>query len=161
MHTSNDMVADLGFLALGTRLKRLAEHLQAGVAETLSDHGYQVQPGQLPVLMAIAASNGPSVAELVNALGLTQPGISRTLATLKQAGLVDIRADKNDGRARRAYLTAKSAKLMNKLRAEVFDRVAAAAAELCEGLDLLAILDVIDDRNRELPFPERIQRARA
>ena len=112
MHKSNDVVADLGYLTLGTRLKRLAEYLQAGVAETLSNRGYDVQPGQLPVLMAIAESDGPSVAELVIALGLSQPGISRTLATLKQAGLVNIRADKNDGRARRAYVTPMSAALM-------------------------------------------------
>nr|ART35689.1 B380 [uncultured bacterium] len=160
MHKSDDVVADLGYLTLGTRLKRLAEYLQAGVAETLSNRGYEVQPGQLPVLMAIAEGDGPSVAELVIALGLTQPGISRTLATLKQAGLVNIQIDKNDGRARRAYLTPSSAALMDELRAEVFGKIAAAAAQLCEGLDLLNILGVVEERNRELPFPERIRKAR-
>lgn len=159
MKKMTDMVAELGYLALGTRLKRLAEQLQAGVAETLSGAGYQVQTGQLPVLMAISASDGPTVADLVDALGLTQPGISRTLGTLRQAGLVSILPGRNDARARCTYLTEKSAALMDKLRANVFGKVAAAAAELCEGLDLLDTLSAIEQRIHETPFPQRIRRA--
>jgi DNA-binding MarR family transcriptional regulator len=161
MHQPADIVAQLGYLTLGTRLKRLAEQLQAGVAETLSNHGHEVQPGQLPVLIAISETDGPSVADLVNAMGLTQPGISRTLGTLKQAGLISIRPDKKDARTRRAYLTAKSTALMDRLRSEVFGKVAAAAAELCDGLEILDALAVMERRNREQPFTQRIRKARS
>lgn len=154
-----DVVADLGYLALGTRLKRLAEQLQLGVAEALASHGYEVQPGQLPVLIAIANMDGPAVADLANALGLSQPGISRTLGNLAQAGLATIRPDENDARTRRAYLTSKSASLIDSLQTNFFDKVAAAAAELCDGLNLPDALRVLEQRNRELSFAERIQKA--
>ena len=161
MYKSPDLIARLGYLAIGTRLKRLAEQLQAGVSGTLAIGGYEVQPGQLPVLMAIADTEGPSVADLVVALGITQPGISRTLAALNRAGLVRIQADKKDARTRRAYLTSKSVALMDELWADVFGKVEAAASELCEGLGFLDMLGIIEQRNRELPFGQRIQRAKS
>jgi DNA-binding MarR family transcriptional regulator len=160
MDRNSDIVADLGFLALGTRLKRLAEQLQAGVAETLLRQGYRVLPGQLPVLMAIRQLDGPGVAQLASMLGMTQPGVSRTLGTLAKTGLVTMQPSAEDARTRRICLTAEAERLMDNLEANLFGQVAAAAADLCEGLPLLETLDRLEARNRETPFVERIRKVR-
>lgn len=160
MDNDSDIVADLGFLVLGTRLKRLAEQLQAGVAEALLRQGCKVLPGQLPVLMALGQLDGPSVTQLASVLGMTQPGVSRTLGALDKAGLVTMQHGEGDARTRRIRLTMEAKSLLDNLSANLFGQVAAAAADLCDGLPLLEALDTLEARNRELPFAERIGKAR-
>jgi len=142
MQLPSDAIAGLGYLALGTRLKRLAEQLQAGVAEVLGETGEAVQPGQLPLLVAIEEGGGLTVTQLVDAIAVSQPAISRMLEGLRRSGLVVMDADAEDARVRS------------------FPKVAAAAEQLCEGLDLLGKIAVIEQRNRELEFAERIRRAK-
>lgn len=156
MENADDVIAALGHVALGTRLKRLAEHLQAGVAVALSAEEKIVQPGQLPLLIAIEKAGGLTVAQLVHAIGVSQPAVSRSLGGLRQSGLVRLTQEPGDARVRRVQLTAKSRKLLERLRESLFPRVADAAAELCSGLRLLDDLAVIERRNRELPFVDRI-----
>jgi DNA-binding MarR family transcriptional regulator len=159
MDMREDAVADLGYLALGTRLKRLAEQLQAGVAEVLVERGEAVQPGQLPLLVAVAGSDGLTIAQLVKAIGVSQPAISRMLGSLERDNLVRFETDPDDARVRRVSLTPRSRRLLDGLRTTIFPSVAAAAAELCVGLDLLTRLSTIEARNRELSFADRIRKA--
>jgi DNA-binding MarR family transcriptional regulator len=152
-----DIVAALGYLALGTRLKRLAEQLQAGVAQVLAEMGSPLQPGQLPLLVAIDQGAGLTVAQLVEALGATQPAVSRSLGALQRSGLIELVGDAGDARIRRPVLTASAGRQLDRIRAELFPRVDAAAEELCEGLNLLEMIAAVEARNRDLPFAERIR----
>ena len=160
MQLPSDAIAGLGYLALGTRLKRLAEQLQAGVAEVLGETGEAVQPGQLPLLVAIEEGGGLTVTQLVDAIAVSQPAISRMLEGLRRSGLVVMDADAEDARVRCARLTPNARHLLERLRVRSFPKVAAAAEQLCEGLDLLGKIAVIEQRNRELEFAERIRRAK-
>jgi DNA-binding MarR family transcriptional regulator len=156
MQTS-DLIAELGYLVLGTRLKRLAEQLQAGVAEVLVEIGSPLQPGGLPLMVAIEQGGGLTVAQLVEALGATQPAVSRSLAALQRSGLVELVGDAKDARIRRPSLTSKARRQLERVRTMLFPRVDAAAEQLCEGLGLLDSLAAIESRNRDLPFAERIR----
>lgn len=158
---NDDVIARLGHLVLGTRLKRLGEQLQAGVAELLAETGSPLQPGQLPLLVAIDEGEGLTVAGLVQALGVSQPAVSRTLGALQRSGLVELEGDRGDARIRRPLLTAKARRLLDGVRASLFPRVAAAADQLCEGIGLLDSLGEIEARNRAVPFAQRIRKAAA
>lgn len=158
---NRDVVADLGYLALGTRLKRLAEQLQAGVAEVLTEGGATIQPGQLPLLVALRERDGASIAEIVRAIGVSQPAISRMVGALQKSGLVQIAVDDTDSRSRRVRLTAKSRGLLDALDSKFFPKVAAAAADLCSETDLLDCLATAEVRNREMPFAQRIRSAKS
>lgn len=155
-----DVVASFGYLALGTRLKRLSEQLQAGVAEVLAESGHGVPPGQLPLLVAVEQGGGLSVAQLVEAVGMSQPGISRMLGALQRAGLIELRADPDDARIRRAELLPKGRRLLDEIRSEIFPKVTVAAEQLCDGLDLLEALATIEQRCRDLPFSLRVRGAK-
>lgn len=157
MELASDVVARLGYLMLGTRLKRLAEQLQAGVAEVLAESGSPLQPGQLPLLVAIDEGRGLTVAGLVQALGASQPAVSRTLGALQRAGLVALEADAGDARIRRPVLTANARQRLDEIRGLLFPQVAAAAAQMCESVGLLDALAAVETRNRALPFAERIR----
>lgn len=156
----NDAVASYGHMVLGTRLKRLAEQLQAGVAEVMAEWGEPVPPGQLPLLAVVNDAGGLTVAQLVEAIGMSQPGISRMLGALQRSGLVRLRVDRDDARVRRAEITPKGRQSLERLRSRIFPKVASAAEQLCDGLDFLDALGTIERRNSEIPFGRRIREAK-
>lgn len=157
MELDQDVISRLGFLVLGTRLKRLAEQLQSGVAEMFVELGSPLQPGQLPLLVAIDQGDGLTVAQLVQAVGTSQPAVSRTLAALQRGGLVALQADRDDARVRRPVLTAQARQLLDGVRARLFPAVAGAAQQLCDGLGVLETLATLEQRNRDQPFAQRIR----
>ena len=48
-----DVVARLGGILLGSRMKRLAERLQGDAARIIEDTGLGIQPSQVPLLTAL------------------------------------------------------------------------------------------------------------
>jgi DNA-binding MarR family transcriptional regulator len=153
-----DLIQRLGYLALGTRLKRIGEALQAGVNEAFAARGIPVQPGQVAILVALSNAE-LTVGELVAQLGLSQPGVSRSLGELTRQGLVVLASCGNDRRVRLARLTDEGRDLMVRIDASLFRLVEAAAARLCDGLDgpLLEQLTAIDRRLAHTPFAQRVE----
>jgi DNA-binding MarR family transcriptional regulator len=82
---------------------------QATVARELQDGDVwgELSPREYGVLYALAgAPHGLRISELRNDVLLTQPGISRLIARLEAAGLIERADDPDDGRACRVRLTA-------------------------------------------------------
>jgi DNA-binding MarR family transcriptional regulator len=155
----DDAVARLGYLALGTRLKRLGDQLQMGVAEAIARLGGAIQPAQMVLLVTIDADDGPTIANLVQSIGVSQPAISRSLGALQKAGFVNLTIDDGDGRMRRVRLTDKGRRILAEIHQQLFPKVAIAAEQLCDGLDLLDRLGIAERRLREQPFGKRIEDA--
>src|SRR5512139_1445014 len=116
----DDAVARLGYLALGTRLKRLGDQLQMGVAEAIARLGGAIQPAQMVLLVTIDADDGPTIANLVQSIGVSQPAISRSLGALQKAGFVNLTIDDGDGRMRRVRLTDKGRRILAEIHQQLF-----------------------------------------
>ena len=87
-----DVVADLGAVMLGSRLKRLAERLQASAATLLTAAQVPLQPGQVALLVAL--ESGPkTVGRIAEDTGTSQPGVTRTLSQLEEARTITPVAD--------------------------------------------------------------------
>ena len=159
MEIMGDFIAYLGHLALGTRLKRVGEALQAGVAEALTTHGISVRPGHIPLLIALR-QNSMTVGDLASLLAFSQPGISRSLSELSRHGFVYLSPCK-DRRMREVQLTGSGLALMTEIEAVLFPKVAAAAKALCDSLEgpLLDQLASIERLLATQPFAARIEAA--
>jgi len=83
-----DVVADLGEAFLGSRLKRLAERMQGGATRFVNSLGLNVQPTHMGLLAALDRSP-MTVGQLVEAVGTTQPGVTRGVGQLISMGLVE------------------------------------------------------------------------
>jgi DNA-binding MarR family transcriptional regulator/N-acetylglutamate synthase-like GNAT family acetyltransferase len=127
-----DILDELGPVFLGSRLKRLAERMQAGAARILTDAGLPLQPAQAPLLAAL--ERGPmTVGELVEAVGSSQPAVTRAAGQLVALGLV--RAEQGaDRRQRRLALTAAGEAAMTRIRHLVWPRVGPAVTAMLDGL---------------------------
>jgi len=98
-----DLLQDLGATFLGSRLKRLGERMQAGAARVAADAGLPVQPAQMPLLAALDGRS-LSIGQLVQVVGISQPGITRGIGQLLKLGLVQSEQGE-DGRQRSISLT--------------------------------------------------------
>lgn len=127
-----DVLAELGPIFLGSRLKRLAERMQAGAARILADAGLPTQPSHMPLLTAL--DRGPlPIGQLADAVGSSQPGVSRGIGQLVALGLVEL-ARETDQRQRTASLTPAGEAAMARTKLLIWPRVEEAVNALTAGL---------------------------
>jgi len=130
---TEDIVRELGHLALGSRLKRLGERLQAQAQELLEAEGMSLSASHCPLLAALDRLGPLSVGEIAAALGVRQPGVTRLLERLESEGLVksQLAADR---RRRPIMLSRAGRQLVLRGKRSAWARIEAAVAEACQGL---------------------------
>lgn len=139
-----DVLRESGTLFLGSRLKRLGERMQAGAARVIVDAGLPIQPTHMPILAALDR-RPMTVGQLVDAVGVSQPGITRGVTQLVELGLV--RSDPGDDQRRRTIsLTAAGEAAIARAKMYVWPQVEQAVDVLCGGrtatlLDRIAELE--------------------
>jgi DNA-binding MarR family transcriptional regulator len=154
-----DVVKELGHLSLGTRLKRIGETLQAQTQAVLAAHGFEQPAAYFPLLAALDRLGPLSVGELSQAIGVSQPVITRSLRGLEDDGLVGSETSEEDRRVRRIALSRKGRGLVQRSQREAWPAIEAAVGQACVGLsgDLLTQLAALEDALAEAPLLERIQ----
>ena len=135
-----DVMQDLGPVFLGSRLKRLGERMQAGAVRVIADAGLAVQPTHMPLLAALDG-HSMTIGQLVQAVGVSQPGITRGVGQLIDLGLA--RSEQGtDQRQRTISLTEAGEAAMSRAKLHVWPRVEHAVDDLCDG-QTKAFLDQI------------------
>lgn len=154
-----DVVRELGHLSLGTRLKRIGETLQAQTQTVLAAHGFEQPAAWFPLLAALDRLGALSVGELSQAVGVSQPVVTRSLRGLEDEGLVESEASDTDRRVRRILLSRKGQVLVERSQREAWPVIEAAVAEACAGLDgdLLRQLAMLEDALVDKPLPQRVK----
>lgn len=126
-----DVVGELGHLTLGTRLKRLGERMQGQTQRILDAYELPIQAAQFPFLAAIDRLGPLTVGEIAEAVGVTQPGATRALAQLAEAGYVEITPARDDQRRKSVTLTKQGQKLVTVGKRDVWPVIDAAVKGLC------------------------------
>lgn len=157
-----DFVRASGHLSLGSRLKRIGERLQGDVNRLLEAEGIDVPAPFFPALTALQQAGSLTVGGLAEAMGVSQPGVTRSLAQMEKMGLVKSSRGKADQRQRSITLTRKGDDLVTRTHADLWPRVRTAVAELCAGLEgpMLTQLDQMEDELKRLPLDRRAAKPR-
>jgi DNA-binding MarR family transcriptional regulator len=158
-----DIVRELGHLALGSRLKRLGERLQAQTQAVLAEAGISLPSSHFPVLVALDRLGPLSVGELAEAVGISQPGVSRMLENLQSDGFVASQRLKGDRRLRPIVLTKAGRQLLARAKQLTWPRIEAAVADACAGASgpLLAQLSALEEALAAAPLHVRASRTPA
>jgi DNA-binding MarR family transcriptional regulator len=158
-----DVVKNLGYLALGTRLKRLGERLQAQTQVVLAQAELDLPAGHFTVLAALDRLGSLNVGELTEALGVSQPGVTRMLDKLQAEGLVRSVQSEHDRRVRTIELTRPGEQLVSRAKRVVWPKVEAAVADACAGsaAALLPALAALEAALAEIPLSARVGRKHA
>lgn len=143
---TQDVLRESAKVFLGSRLKRLGERMQAGAARVIAAAGLPVQPAHMPLLAALDGRS-LSIGQLVRAVGVSQPGVTRGIGQLTELGLVRSESG-SDQRQRAISLTEAGAAAMARARLLVWPRVEAAVDALCgdgadDLLDRIAAIETV------------------
>jgi DNA-binding MarR family transcriptional regulator len=160
---TQDVVKDLGYLALGTRLKRLGERLQAQTQALLENADVDLPASHFPVLAALEQLGAMNVGELTEAVGISQPGVTRLLDKLAAEGLVRSTQSAGDRRVRTIALTQSGRDLISRSQRTAWPMIEAAVADACAGpaQPLLAALVGLEDALAAAPLSVRAERLRS
>jgi DNA-binding MarR family transcriptional regulator len=152
-----DVVRALGFLTLGSRMKRIAERLQTDTQRMMSSLDSRLQASQHPFLAALDRLGPLTIGDLAEAVGITQPGATRTVAHLIELNLVEAKQPDDDQRRRVISLTKSGQRLVDQAKREVWPRIQDAVMDLCADLSgpLLSQLDAIEDGLAKDPLERR------
>src|SRR5258706_934383 len=128
-----DVVKELGYLTLGTRLKRLGERLQAQTQVLLESADVDLPASHFPILAALDRLGAMNVGELTEAVGMSQPGVTRLLDKLEAEGLVRSTQLADDRRVRTIALTKSVRQLVSLSQRTTWPVIEAAGTEACAG----------------------------
>ena len=163
MDIIEDIVKEMGHLALGTRLKRLGERLQAQTQVVLERAGIELPASHFPLLAALDRLGALNVGELSGAVGMSQPGVTRLLDKLAAEGLVRSTQSAADRRVRTVELTRSGCQLVSKAKRSVWPLVEGAVADACSvpARGLLPALAALEDALEKSPLGVRAARLEA
>lgn len=159
---SRDILRDAGYLGMGSRLKRLSDRLLVDASAAHGEEGQGLQPGQFPLMAALDRFGSMTVNEAAQAIGVSQPAVTRVVSELVKADFVSSKPGVEDKRQRRLALTSEGHAALLKLKSGLWPRVEAAAREVFSNLegDFLEQLSAVEARLAEAPLIHRIRARR-
>lgn len=156
----DDQVRSLGLLALGSRLRRLSDHLMSEVAALYAQRGIDLEPRWFPLLRLLEERGPTAVGDAAAALGVSHAAVSQTAKALTRAGLVERREDPSDDRRRLLALTVAARRRLDGCQATWRDLDAVLGDVVGRtGVDWLAGLDALEHELRAMPLAERVRAA--
>lgn len=153
-----DILAEMGHLALGSRLKRLAERMQADATRVFAERGLPIQGTHFPLLAALITYGPLSVSEAVEAVGISQPAVTRIHNALQKLGLTTVSPVEGDSRQKQIRLTPQGEALVGSLKRDLWPHVRRAAQTLCDGpdTDFLSQIGRVEDALQARSLYDRI-----
>lgn len=101
-----EYIAQLGLVALGSRMRAISDRLYATADEVYRASGLQLQGRWLPLLRILHDRGPQTVGEIAEAVGQTHSAVSQLADKLTDQGWLDVAIDPADRRRRRLALTA-------------------------------------------------------
>jgi DNA-binding MarR family transcriptional regulator/GNAT superfamily N-acetyltransferase len=152
-----DVISEQASLFLGSRLKRLAERMQADVVRVAERAGLEIQPSQYPLLVTLDRDGPQTIGALGEALGFSQPTVTRAVGRLVEMGLVDLSRRHRDQRHKTVSLTDAGQQALERSKLLVFPRVQAAVEEMTADLSgpWLDQITQLEERLTETPLDRR------
>lgn len=100
-----NLYQSLGYLALGSRLRRLSESFLAEINRAYQNEGIDFDASWFPVFYLLSKNESLSIKELSEQTEVSHPAASQLITNLKNRGLVTSATCADDGRRQLVQLT--------------------------------------------------------
>lgn len=145
----------LGFLVLGSRLRRLSESFLSEITRAYQNEGIDFDAGWFPVFYLLSEHGELSIKELSEQTGVSHPAASQLVAGLKNKGLLQSVTCGTDGRKQLVTLTAKGQALLGQVK-PVWTAVTAAMDELAGNGQLLTAIAALETQFQSVRLADKI-----
>lgn len=105
----------LGYLVLGSRLKRLSELFLSEINKSYRAEGLVFETTWFPVFYLLSENNSLSIQELCENIEVTHPAASQLVTNLKSKGLVMTTTSPDDARKQLVQLTTEGNALLQRI----------------------------------------------
>jgi DNA-binding MarR family transcriptional regulator/GNAT superfamily N-acetyltransferase len=126
-----ELIAELGELALASRLRRLAERLMQDVSRVYHDQGLDFEPRWFLIFYELAHAGPLPVTALASRIGVTHPAVNQIAREMERHALLRSVGDRQDRRRRLLELAPAGRKLVPRIQV-IWQEVREATAELLE-----------------------------
>jgi len=154
-----NLYQSLGYLVLGSRLRRLSESFLAEINRAYQMLGIDFDASWFPVFYLLSKNDALSIKELSEQTEVSHPAASQLIANLKNKSLVTSVTCADDGRRQLVTLTDKGRDLLNEIL-PVWDAVLSAMNELValdeESAKLLPAIAALENIFRGNSLSEKI-----
>ena len=150
-------IEELGELFLGTRLKRLSDHLYDEVDKIYKRHNIELSSRITAIIFLLYQDGDAAITEIADALGITHPAVNQMSKKLSQQGYIDTRPDEKDERRRLLSLTPSGKELVQQL-VPIWENLQYCLDDMLNASEhqlLPAVLD-LEHQNQYLSLSERI-----
>ncbi len=111
----------VGKLALGSRVRFLADMITQDAFKIYSDYQTNLHPKWFPVFYVLSKSKGNSVTEIAQQIGHSHVSVSKIIAEMMKAGLIVEKSDLNDRRRTEITLSKKGKSIAQKIELQYKD----------------------------------------
>jgi len=154
-----NLYQSLGYLVLGSRLRRLSENFLGEINRAYRNEGIDFDASWFPVFYLLSKNNALSIKELSEQTEVSHPAASQLIANLKNRKLVTSAASADDARRQAVQLTGNGRELLQKIL-PVWDAVILAMEELPAGepacQNLLPAISALENAFKTLNLADRI-----
>lgn len=142
-----DVVRQKGYVALGSRLIRIGEALRAETQKLLNSEGLPIQSHHYPLLAALHENGPMSIGALAETLGVSQPGVTRTVSKLTGQGILAESRDERDRRVRLVELSDTGKAIVQEGIQHLWPHMERCLSDIMGDKrdDLLSLLDHLED----------------
>lgn len=115
----SDVLTQAGAAALGSRFRRLAEKLVMQSQQVYRHYDVPMEPSWFPVIYSLMQASPQSVGSIAEQTGQSHPFISKTVAQLKKAGLIETQPSAEDKRVQLLTLSAQGLAMLPALKQQI------------------------------------------
>jgi DNA-binding MarR family transcriptional regulator len=126
-----NLYQSLGYLVLGSRLRRLSEAFLAEINRAYQNEGIDFDASWFPVFYLLSKNDALSIKELSEQIEVSHPAASQLITNLKNRGLVTSATCTDDGRRQLVTLTDSGHALLKQIL-PVWDAISQAMTQLVD-----------------------------
>jgi DNA-binding MarR family transcriptional regulator len=154
-----NLYQSLGYLVLGSRLRRLSESFLAEINRAYQNEGIDFDASWFPVFYLLSKNDSLSIKELSEQTEVSHPAASQLITNLKNKGLVTSATCTDDGRRQLVQLTDNGRELLASIL-PIWDAILLAMDELLESepacRQLLPSISALENTFKSANLAERI-----
>jgi len=150
---------ELGYLVLGSRMRRLSEAFLSEINKTYQTAGIPFDASWFPVFYLLSKNESVSIKELSDSTGVSHPAASQLVTNLKNKKLLKTTTSSADGRLQLVQLTKTGRALLEQIM-PVWDAIKVTMEELVHtdpgSEHLLAAISGVERSFRAMSLSEKI-----